>query len=157
MNVKIIIAECEDNNCWMWRCTPMTILSMFPSRSALIVSLQKLNESNNYEPIIVTLKWFYFNSGYLGIIRHWCTSSHSAIIIFTFSNYYLTNINLNIIVQYLLYWFINVINVTLVHCLYLLQHNMLWYWPDIIELVTLTSSHSAITIFTFNNYYLHNQ
>jgi hypothetical protein len=50
-----------------------------------------------------------------------------------------TNINLNIIVQYLLYWFINVINVTLVHCLYLLQHNMLWYWPDIIELVTLTS------------------
>ena len=62
---------------------------MFPSRSALIVSLQKLNESNNYEPIIVTLKWFCFNSGYLGIIRHWCTSSHSAIIIFTFSNYYL--------------------------------------------------------------------
>ena len=46
---------------------------------------------------------------------------------------------LNIIVQYLLYWFINVINVTLVHCLYLLQHNMLWYWPDIIELVTFTS------------------
>jgi hypothetical protein len=65
------------------------ILSMFSSRSALIVSLQKLNESNNYEPISVTLKWFCFYSGYLGIIRHWCTSSHSAIIIFTFTNYYL--------------------------------------------------------------------
>ena len=39
---------------------------------------------------------------------------------------------LDIIVQYLLYWFIIVINVTLAHVLYLLQHKMLWYWPDII-------------------------
>jgi hypothetical protein len=74
--VKIIIVECEDSNCWM----------LFPSRSALIVSLQKLNESNNYEPIIVTLKWFCFNC-YLHI--HQLLSSHSAFIIFTFSNYYL--------------------------------------------------------------------